>query len=311
MYVRILGTAAGGAFPQWNCACRNCQAVRAGSLSGKPRSQLQVCVSSDSVAWFLLNVAPDLRMQIESNAFLHPNTNNLGRHSPISGAILTSADVDQALGLLLLRELQPLQIYCTASIQKILRKDNSMFAMLNRVSDQASWNEISADTKFELKSPTGNTSGIKCLPIAVSDHYPAYVSAKRVTELNPTDAVIGLILEDRSGKRLGYFPAVGQIDARLLNHFGDLDVLMFDGTFWSDDELIRLQGSGQTARQMGHLPISGKGGSLELLAGLERPRKMFVHINNTNPMLDENSEQYRQVYDSGWVIAEDGCQLEL
>jgi pyrroloquinoline quinone biosynthesis protein B len=311
MYVRILGTAAGGAFPQWNCVCRNCQSVRVGSFSGRPRSQLQVCVSSDRTSWFLLNASPDLRVQIESNSFLYPQTNNLGRHSPISGVILTSADVDQSLGLLLLRELQPLQIYCTAPIQRILREDNSMFAMLNRVSDQASWNEISADTKFELKSPTGETSGIKCLPVSVSDHYPAYVSAKRVTELSPKDAVIGLILEDGSGKRLGYFPAVGQVDAHLLSHFGDLDVLMFDGTFWSDDELIRLQGSGQTARQMGHLPISGKGGSLDLLSHLKRPRKMFVHINNTNPMLDESNEQYRQVYDAGWEIAEDGCQLEL
>ena len=126
-----------------------------------------------------------------------------------------------------------------------------------------------------------------------------------------SEAVLGLILQSGSGKRLGYFPAVAELDQPLLQQLDSLDILLFDGTFWSDDELIRLQGGGQTARQMGHIPVSSPGGSLDLLSKLRRPRKMFVHINNTNPMLDESGPEYRHVREAGWEIAEDGCHLEL
>jgi pyrroloquinoline quinone biosynthesis protein B len=309
MLVEILGTAAGGGFPQWNCACRNCQSLRLGTFAGKPRGQLQVAVSSDGASWFLLNASPDLRTQIEANSFLHPRGSI--RHSPISGVVLTSADLDQSLGILLVRELQPLQIYATASIRKILREDNSMFSMLERVADQARWNGIVPHAAFELVSTKGMRSGIQCTPVSVATRYPSYVSPKRAAELKPAEAVIGLIVQSSSGKRLGYFPAVGQVNDTLLQQLEDVDVLLFDGTFWSDDELIRLQHGGQTARQMGHIPISSPGGSLDLLSKLRRPRKMYVHINNTNPVLDETSTEYRQVREQGWEIAEDGCHLEL
>jgi pyrroloquinoline quinone biosynthesis protein B len=309
MQVEILGTAAGGGFPQWNCACRNCQALRKGAFPGKPRSQLQVAVSSDGVQWFLLNASPDLRGQIEANRFLHPRDGV--RHSPIAGVVLTSADLDQSLGLLLLRELQPLQIYATASIHKVLREDNSMFGMLHRVPKQAQWNDVVPSTAFELTSTTGTGSGIECLPVPLATRYPSYVSAKRAAELAPSEAVLGLILRSSSGKRLGYFPAVAQLDGSSLQQLDSLDVLLFDGTFWAEDELIRLQGGGQTARQMGHIPIGSPGGSLDLLSKVRHPRKMFVHINNTNPILDETGAEYRQVREAGWEIAEDGCHLKL
>ena len=309
MLVEILGTAAGGGFPQWNCACHNCRSLRLGTLSGKPRSQLQVAVSADGASWFLLNASPDLRAQIESHSFLHPR--GAVRHSPISGVILTSADLDQSLGLLLLRELQPLQIYATASIRRVLREDNSMFAMLERAAGQARWNDIVPGASLELISTSGIGSGIKCTPVSVSTRYPAYVTAKRAAELSSGEAVVGLIIESGSGKRLGYFPAVGKIDEGLLRQLDSVDVLLFDGTFWSDDELIKLQGGGQTARQMGHVPISSPEGSLDLLSKLQRPRKFFVHINNTNPMLDESGPEFQQARSKGWEIAEDGWRLEL
>ena len=309
MLVDILGTAAGGGFPQWNCACRNCRALRNGTFPGKPRAQLQVAVSSDGVQWFLLNASPDLRAQIEADSSLHPRGG--ARNSPIAGIVLTSADLDQSLGLLLLRELQPLQIYATASIRKILREDNSMFSMLHRVPRQAQWNEIVPGIAFELSSAPGACSGIECFPVTVATRYPSYVPPERAAELNPTEAVLGLILQSNSGKRLGYFPAVAQLDGSLLQQLDSLDILLFDGTFWSDDELIGLQGDGQTARQMGHIPVGSTGGSLDLLSKLNRPRKMFVHINNTNPMLDETGPECRRVREAGWEIAEDGCHLEL
>lgn len=313
MLVEILGTAAGGGFPQWNCGCRNCASLRRGTFSGKPRTQLQVAVSSDGASWFLLNASPDLRSQIEAHSFLHPGfqSDSGVRHSPISGVVLTTADLDQSLGLLLLRELQPLQIYATASIRRILREDNSMFSMLHRIADQARWNEFVPGTTFELFSPRGIASGISCFPVAMAARYPSFVAEKRAAELDPTEAVLGLILQSTSGKRLGYFPAVAHLSPALLQQLDCLDVLLFDGTFWTDDELIQLQGTGQTAREMGHIPVSSHAGSLDLLSRLRCPRKMFVHVNNTNPMLDEAGVEYRQVRESGWEIAEDGCHLEL
>ncbi len=309
MQVEILGTAAGGGFPQWNCACRNCHSLRNGVFPGRPRTQLQVAVSSDGISWFLLNASPDLRSQIEACRFLHPRGGV--RHSPIAGVVLTSADLDQSLGLLLLRELQPIQIYATASIRRIRREDNSMFSMLHRTPNQARWNDIVPGTAFELSSTTGVQSGIGCLPVSVGTRYPSYVIATRAAERNPNEALLGLILQSNSGRRLGYFPAVAQIDQALLQQLDSLDVLLFDGTFWADDELVRLLDGGQTAREMGHIPIDSAGGSLELLSRLQRPRKIFVHINNTNPILDPTGPEYSQVREHGWEVAEDGCHLEL
>jgi pyrroloquinoline quinone biosynthesis protein B len=257
----------------------------------------------------LLNASPDLPAQIEANTFLYPRGS--GRDSPISGVLLTSADVDQSLGLLLLRELQPLEIFATASIRKILREDNSMFSMLHRTSNQARWNDIVPGTAFEFSSKTGEPSGSQCLPLSVATRFPSYVTPKRASELEPNEAVVGLILQSSSGKRLGYFPVVAHLDETLIQQLDSMDVLLFDGTFWADDELIKLQNGGHTAREMGHIPVSSPGGSLDLLSELRCPRKMFVHINNTNPMLDETGPEYRQLRERGWEVAEDGCHLDL
>jgi pyrroloquinoline quinone biosynthesis protein B len=219
--------------------------------------------------------------------------------------------LDQSLGLLLLRELQPLQIYSTASIRRVVRDSNSMFGMLERVPNQAQWQDLVPGTAFGLTSPNGEPANIQCFPVSLGTRYPAYVAPDRVAALQPNEALLGLILQSVGGQRLGYFPAVPAIDDALLADLGSVDVLLFDGTFWRDDELIQIQGGGQTARQMGHVPVSTEQGSLQRLAGLKRPRKIFVHINNTNPMLDESGPEYRQVRDSGWEIAEDGWDFEL
>jgi len=309
MRVEILGSAAGGGFPQWNCACRNCGALRAGTFSGKARTQLQVAISSEGRSWFLLNASPDLRAQIESSSFLHPHGGQ--RQSPIPGVVLTTADLDQVLGLLLLRELQPLRIFATPSIRSVLRDDNSMFAMLHRIAQQAQWTDIIPGSAFPLVTAAGEPSGIQCLPIPLASRYPSYVAKERAAMLKADEALLGLILETSSGGRLAYLPTVPRLDERLLNQLEAVDVLFFDGTFWTDDELIQVQGDGQTARQMGHIPVSSPEGSIQLLAGLRRPRKIFVHVNNTNPMLDESGPEYRQVRDAGWEVAEDGWHFDL
>ena len=309
MRIRVLGSAAGGGFPQWNCNCRNCRSLRAGTFSGKGRTQTQVAISNDDRTWFLLNTSPDLRAQIEATLALHPR--NVGRDSPIGGVLLTSGDVDQIAGLLSLRELQPFRVYCTPSIRRILQEDNSVFRMLNRVSDQVSWTEIACDESFPLLTVAGNDSGIGCTVFSLGGRYPAYVSRERIANLKPEEASLGVMLASSSGGRFAYMPAVPAVDDSLLQRLEDADLVFFDGTFWSDDELIRVQGGGSTAREMGHIPISGAEGSLCELAGLRRPRKIFVHVNNTNPMLDESGPEYREVRTAGWEIAEDGWSLDL
>ena len=309
MRVKILGSGAGGGFPQWNCACANCGALRAGNFPGKARTQAQLAISADSRSWFLLGASPDLRAQIEATPELHPREGL--RQSPIIGAVLANADIDHVFGLLLLRELQPLRVHTTDSIRRILAEDNSMFAMLQRVPAQVNWTSLTPGVIFPLQNPAGEDSGLHCRALSLGTHYPAYVAPARQSELNSGEASLGLIIESPSGKRLAYMPAVPQIDSALLQEFESADVLLFDGTFWDDDELIQIQGGGQTARQMGHVPVSSQDGSLSRLAGLRRPRKMYVHINNTNPMLNEAGPEYRKERESGWEIAEDGWQFDL
>ena len=314
MQVKILGSAAGGGFPQWNCACPNCRALRAGTFPGKTRTQAQVAISADGREWFLLGASPDLRAQIEATPDLHPRISPDGneiRQSPIAGAVLLNADIDHVFGLLLLRELQPLAVHATKSVHRILTEDNSMFAMLERVPEQVNWNEFNPGEPFSLLRPTATDSGLRCRALALDTHYPAYVSALRQSHLSPHESSLGLIVESTSGKRLAYMPAVPSINDQLLHQLESCDVLFFDGTFWSDDELIRMQASGQTAQQMGHMAASGSEGSLAKLGQLQRLRRIYIHINNTNPMLNEAGPEYRQVRDAGWEIAEDGWQFEL
>jgi pyrroloquinoline quinone biosynthesis protein B len=173
------------------------------------------------------------------------------------------------------------------------------------------WTEISPGETLSLLTPLGEDSGLRCRALSLGRHYPAYVSRRRQADLIRHQASLGLIVESPAGKRLAYMPAVPQIDDVLLKEADLADVLLFDGTFWSNDELISIQGSGQTSQKMGHVPVSSPVGSLAQLAHLKCPRKIYVHVNNTNPMLDEASAEHREVREAGWEIAEDGWQFEL
>jgi pyrroloquinoline quinone biosynthesis protein B len=309
VHVEILGSAAGGGFPQWNCNCRNCRLVRGRGFAGKARLQTQVAVSQTRNSWFLLNASPDLRTQIERTPGLHPQGE--GRNSPISGVLVTGADIDQIAGLLSLRELHRFCLYCAPSIRRILEQDNSVFHMLRRVPDQVSWHEISPGESFPLLDPAGKDSGIASTVFPLAHRYPAYVPPERAAELKPDEAQLGVLLESPSGRKLAYLPAVATVSSSLLERLARVDLLLFDGTFWSEDELMPLQGRGSSAGDMGHTPVSGGCGSLQKLAALRRPRKVFIHLNNTNPMLDESSAPYREVRQAGWEVAEDGDQFEL
>jgi pyrroloquinoline quinone biosynthesis protein B len=268
-----------------------------------------VAVSNDGHSWLLLNASPDLRMQIERVPVLQPRGPD--RDSPIDGVLLTSADIDQIAGLLSLRELQPFRIYCTPSVRRILQEDNSMFGMLNRLPEQVCWIEIRPGTSFPFFTVAGEDSGVCCEVFSVGSRYPVYVSPERAATLKPGEASLGVMVTAASGGRLVYAPAVPAITDQFLQLLETADLVLFDGTFWSNDELIQVQGSGATASDMGHVPVSGSGGSLRTLAALRRPRKIYLHVNNTNPILDENSPEYRDVRAAGWEIAEDGWHFNL
>jgi pyrroloquinoline quinone biosynthesis protein B len=308
MRIQILGSAAGGRFPQWNCGCGNCASVRNHKFSGKARTQAQLAVSADGVTWFLAGASPDLAVQIEASSTLHPRAL---RDSPIAGVVLASADLDHVIGLLLLRELQPLRVYAAPSILKILREENSMFAMLNRVEPQVVWTAMTmtmtAGAPFPLLAADGKDSGLRCEAHHLSGRYPKYVRSE-ATSLGRDEASAALFFISASGKRVAYVPAIGNLTDALLEKISRADLLLFDGTFWSDDELTRVQGSGETAHQMGHIPVEE---SLRLLKNVDAQRKMFIHLNNTNPMLDETSAEHQAVRLAGWEVAEDNWQLEL
>ena len=304
MHVRVLGAAAGGGFPQWNCSCNNCRKLRQGTLRATARSQAQLAISADFKSWFLINASPDLRYQIESFSGLHPSS-AYARHSPIAGVVLTSAEVDACLGLLLLRESQPIEVYSARSVKSLLMDDNNVFQVLKRQANQVTWHPIVPNKRFNL-----GDSGIQCLPISTEAAFPGHVSNGRANSLDLTEAVLGFFIE-HDGSQIAFFPGVHHIKNEWLAEFANCAAIFIDGTFWSDDELIRIQGGGKTARQMGHSPISGADGTIERLSGLVGPKKVFIHINNTNPMLDEDSPEYCHVIDSGWQLAFDGMELTL
>jgi pyrroloquinoline quinone biosynthesis protein B len=300
MHIRVLGAAAGGGFPQWNCSCSNCRRLRQGRFSGQPRTQAQFAISNGGENWFLLNASPDLRFQIESFPPIHPHSCH-ARHSPIKGIILLSAEIDAALGLLLLRESQPLTVYATNAVRQILSVDNSLFQVLRRQTKQVEWIDVQPGIPFAL-----GDSGIQCIPISTEGGFPGFVSEQKIQQFNAAEAVLGIVLE-HEGRRAAVFPASPLVRSDWLEILRTCNVVFFDGTFWSNDELIRIQGNGKTARQMGHQPVQD---TLNLLAEL-RARKIFIHINNTNPMLDEDGEEFRRVCDAGWEIGRDGMDVML
>jgi pyrroloquinoline quinone biosynthesis protein B len=280
--------------------------MRSGTFPGKQRTQTQVAISCDGSSWFLLNASPDLRLQIEATRTLHPHQGTRG--SPIAGVVLTSGDLDQIVGLLSLRELQALRVYCARSLRRILCEDNSVFAMLNRIPGQVEWIDVQPGETFTLTGLESRESKLRCEAFSIGTRYPLYVREK---DYPSEEASLGLMVTDNAGRRLAYLPAICNVDEAMIERLEGADLLLFDGTFWTDDELIRVQGSGSTARQMGHLPISAEDGSLRKLARLRRPRKVFIHVNNTNPMLNESGDECRAVRDAGWEIAEDGWSISL
>jgi pyrroloquinoline quinone biosynthesis protein B len=301
MHFKLLGTAAGGGFPQWNCTCATCASSRAEPGKFSPRLQLQAAVWNSPDAIYLLNASPDLRVQIEANPELHPRCDRGTRNTPVRGIVLTTADLDQVLGLLLLREFQPLTVYATALIRQVLEA-NSFFRMLERVPNQLAWVEIQAGVPFVL-----GMSDIMCTPFGMAGGLPFY--AREFSSNEPGQASLGLILEGH-GMRIAYTPVVPEITDELLKIYASCDTIFVDATFWSDEELSQTHAGAPMARAIGHVPMSGKDGTIAQLSGLPCSQKVFVHLNNTNPVLDPRSGAYNAVVEAGWKIGQDGWELE-
>lgn len=302
MRVILLGAAAGGGYPQWNDGGPVSRRAWAGDPAAPRRTQSSIAVSTDGERWVLFNCSPDIRQQILANPALHPKPEKGLRHSPIAAVVLTNGDVDHVGGLLSLRERTPFGIWASAAVHAILR-DNPIFNVL--AVDTVDRHVLPLDRPAEI-------CGLRITLFAVPGKVPLYLEGETVEVGTETDAVVGAeIVDAASGRRLHYVPGCAAMPERLRQRLAQGDALLFDGTLWQDDEMIALGVGQKTGRRMGHLPISGPGGSLELLAGLPVARRIFVHINTTNPVLLADSPERRAVEQAGWQVGEDGMEFEL
>ncbi|HYH31343.1 MAG TPA: pyrroloquinoline quinone biosynthesis protein PqqB [Pseudonocardia sp.] len=296
MWIRVLGSAAGGGFPQWNCDCPGCRAVRDGSRPCRPRTQSSVAVSADRDRWFLLNASPDVLTQIGSSPALHPRA---GRATPLDGVLLTDAELDHTLGLLLLREGRGVDVHATEAVRDALTEGTSLLRTLEAYCP-VRWHPVVP----EADTPLGDGLAYRAFDVPTS---------KRARFGTGTEKgrVVGYRLTDeRTGRSAVYLPGVQDL-APVRDQLQDCSCLLVDGTCWRDDELVELGLARRTARQMGHVPIDGPGGSLGLLAPLPIPRKIYVHINNTNPILLDDSPQRRIVEEHGMEVAMDAMEVDL
>jgi len=306
VWARILGSAAGGGFPQWNCQCPNCHAVRDGSLPCRARTQSSVAVSADYTHWFLFNASPDIRAQINAFPALWPQGSV--RQTPIQGIVLSDAEMDHTLGLLCLREATSLRVYATASVYTALHEGNPILRTLEAYCG-VDWQPMTPGEFVPLRHADGTDSGLRCQAFATLSTKQALFAAAAAASL---EASVGYrIVDERTDRALVYLPAAQDLNAAVRGQVEDAACLLFDGTCWYDDEMARLGIAGKTAREMGHLPIAGVGGSLEWLATVRRGRTVYIHINNTNPVLIENSPERQAIEARGIEVAVDGMEIEI
>ena len=306
MLIRVLGSAAGGGFPQWNCGCQNCRGVRAGDVQVSARTQECVAVSTDSVQWFLLNCSPEIRQQIESFPPLHPRG---PRHSPIAAILLTNGDLDHCLGLLSLRESHPLVIYATDRLRRGFTDGNVLYRTLDRFPGQITWRALKLGREEELADVEGRPSGLLVEAVAMVGKLPIHLEADGTSD--PEDSVGFRIRERATGRILAYLSGVGAVTDAVRRAVEGADCVFFDGTFWSSDELPGLGLGTKRAEQMAHLPVGGPDGSLARLHGLAAPRRIFIHVNNTNPLLRDDSPERATVEAAGWEVARDGMEVRI
>jgi pyrroloquinoline quinone biosynthesis protein B len=304
LQLRVLGSAAGGGLPQWNCGCPNCTDVRSGDPSLAPRTQASAAISGDGQQWFLLNASPDVRAQIESFPALHPRRL---RDTPIGGIVLNNGDVDACLGLFILREDQPLIVHASEAVERGLREHNALTRTLERRPGHLVWRRLRAGERAPLDGAAG-PSGLTIEPVAVPGTVPLHL--KGLAAPSPDDN-LAFVLRDDHGRGVLYAPTAAALTPELDAAAHSVDAIVFDGTFFRDDELTSHGLTTRTARDMAHWPLSGPEGSLRWLAGLPCRRKLLTHINNTNPILRASSPERAAVIAAGVEVAHDGLEVAL
>ena len=300
MIIKILGSAAGGGFPQANCNCRNCGDVRRRLPGLQTRTQSSLAVSSDGRSWVLFNASPDLRQQIAVAPELWPEVGSAVRSSPIKAVVLTNGDVDHVAGLLSLREGFTFNLHASARVHAALAA-NSIFNVLDARTVER--------VILPLDRPVELAGGLVMEAFAAVGKVAVYLEGEANTQDGDT---LGLKLTDLgSGASAFYIPACAAVDATLQARLRNAELVLFDGTLYTDDEMIAQGLSGKTGRRMGHLSMAGPEGSIAALADVGAKRKVFVHINNSNPVLREDSPERRAVEQAGWEVAHDGMEIRL
>jgi pyrroloquinoline quinone biosynthesis protein B len=303
MKLLVLGSAAGGGFPQWNCNCRNCDGVRRGSVRAQPRTQSSIAASANGMDWVLFNASPDILAQIRANPCLQPARGL--RDTGIAGVVLIDAQVDHTTGLFMLREGKPLDVWCTPQVHEDLTTGNPVFHVLSHFCT-VHWQPLRVAPPTAFTVPAA--AGLRFTPVPLASKAPPYSPHRHEAHAGDN---IGVLIEDTaSGKKIFYAPGFGEMQPHLEPYLAGADCVLLDGTFWTDDEMIRLGLSRNTARAIGHLPQSGPGGMLELLARFDKPRKILIHINNTNPILDEDSPEHATLRRAGVELAWDGMLID-
>ena len=304
MRIHILGSSAGGGFPQWNCNCHNCRGAREGNLNATPRTQSSITLSANGEDWVLFNASPDIHAQLASFPPLQPGRSI--RDTAIRAIVLVDAQIDHTTGLLLLREhTAPWDVYCTRAVHDDLTSGYPIFNILGHFRG-VNWHEITTD---ESSFTIPGIEGLRFTAVPLKSEAPPYSPHRHNTV--PGDN-IGVRVENlESGRNLFYAPGLGSMEPRILRYLQEADCVLVDGTLWKDSEMVNAGISDKLGSQIGHLDQSGKGGIIEILGGLSKPRKILIHINNTNPILVEDSPERLALNEAGIEVSHDGMEIEL
>lgn len=303
--VRVLGAAAGGGFPQWNSNASACRRARSGDPQARPRTQASIAVSSDGEHWFVFNASPDLRGQIEATRCLQPQHGL--RSSPIAGVVLTGGDVDAIAGLLTLRERQAFTIYATAAILQVL-ETNPIFDVLAR--DIVVRQPVALGKQTALALPDGKPSGLSLEIFAVPSKVPLYLEDGTAPPIVESDTTVGARITG-AARHLFFIPGCARMTESLACRLQGANAVLFDGTLWTDDEMLRAGVGSKTGQRMGHMSVSGPNGTIAAFRNIDVRRKVLLHINNSNPVLLDDSVEHAAVTAAGWDVAFDGMEIEL
>jgi len=305
----VLGSAAGGGFPQWNSNAPACRRARAGDPAALARSQASLAVSADGASWYLLNASPDLRQQILATPCLHAREGL--RSTPIAGVLLTGGEVDAVTGLLTLRERQPLRLVAADAVHDLL-DSNPIFEALSR--EVVPRQRVPLRQWFPLLDAAGAPTGLSAMLFPVPGKVPLYMEPAPgetlALEEEEDGGTVGVALE-AGGRRMFYIPGCAAMTPALAELLRGAALVFFDGTLWRDDEMI-LAGLGpKTGQRMGHMSVGGAGGTIAAFAGLGVERKILIHMNNSNPVLLDDSPERAEAEAAGWQVAFDGMAVRL